>query len=81
MSDTPEFIDYDPLWALALGQLAALGESLERLSEVEGLPPIVDQAVAGLRWAVANGRAELQSEILWPRRPDAESAAVLDSGG
>jgi hypothetical protein len=63
MFDTPELIDYDPLWAQALLQLAALGETLEKLSEADGLPPIVEKSVAGLLRAVANGRAELQSEI------------------
>jgi hypothetical protein len=64
MFDTPELIDYEPLWAKALAQLASLGETLEKLSEAQGLPPIVERSVAGLLWAVANGRAELQSELL-----------------
>ena len=84
MSDTPEFIDYDPLWAQALRQLAALGQTLEQLSAAEGLPPLVARAVAGLRWAVANGRAELQSDFLCPGAaegadPDAEDHPRIPS--
>ncbi len=63
MYDTPELIDYDPLWAKALEQLESLGETLEKLSEARGLPPLVEKSVAGLLWAVANGRAQLQTEF------------------